>query len=355
MQFDHAQNLIDAVQSCRRCQSMVGCVRVLSEANGPFSAKVMFVGEAPGRLGADRTAVPFHGDKAGDNFEALLALSGLNRRDVFVTNAVLCNPRDEKGNNAPPSRQNLVNCADNLKAQIDVIKPSLVITLGAAALEATRLIESHALTLSNDVRTSRNWFGRVLAPLYHPGARAMIHRGFAMQTADYYYIGELARRLSAPRRKKRANPNLEDDSWDIVRFVMSKLQSCSLFKLHKTLYLIDFDFKKSFNDTLTSFFYIRQKDGPYCVELGSKWFKSHSDIKVSMKDGQPWLTWIGSGLFDPPSIVHDETRARVEEIMQTVFEYSDRQIKTRAYLTRPMKDSLRAERAGTRQLNAALL
>src|SRR5690348_992986 len=103
--------LIGEVQSCDRCPSMEGCTRVLSWANGPAGAPVMFVGEAPGRLGADRTAVPFHGDKAGDNFELLLRLAKLSRRDVFVTNAVLCNPRDEDGNNAPPSKSVLRNCA----------------------------------------------------------------------------------------------------------------------------------------------------------------------------------------------------------------------------------------------------
>ena len=103
--------LIESIQECSVCASMAGCTRVLSWANGSPGAEVMFVGEAPGRLGADRTAVPFHGDVAGDNFERLLALSGLARRDVFITNAVLCNPRDENGNNAPPSRRVLMKFA----------------------------------------------------------------------------------------------------------------------------------------------------------------------------------------------------------------------------------------------------
>ena len=89
------------VQGCRKCYRMNESARVLSRAAGRIDAKIMFIGEAPGRLGADSSEIPFHGDKAGHNFEELLEFAGLTRASVFVTNAVLCNPRDASGNNAP--------------------------------------------------------------------------------------------------------------------------------------------------------------------------------------------------------------------------------------------------------------
>src|SRR5579872_1859340 len=104
-QFD---DLVADVQACRVCPRMCNSRRVLSRSAGPLNAVIMFIGEAPGRLGADESGLPFHGDKAGHNFEALLRHVGLSRYDVFVTNAVLCNPRDTAGNNAPPSRQELL-------------------------------------------------------------------------------------------------------------------------------------------------------------------------------------------------------------------------------------------------------
>ena len=100
MQFDE---LISYVQECRLCERMCESARVLSWANGWPNAPLMFVGEAPGRLGADRTTIPFHGDKAGDNFARLLELASISRSQIFVTNAVLCNPRDVQGNNASPT------------------------------------------------------------------------------------------------------------------------------------------------------------------------------------------------------------------------------------------------------------
>lgn len=350
------ETLIGSVQSCNRCDLMQGCTRVLSWANGPPGASVMFVGEAPGRLGADRTAVPFHGDKAGDNFEKLLTLAGLTRREVFVTNAVLCNPRDDAGNNAAPPKWVLKNCSENLARQIGAVQPEIVVTLGAAALESTRLIEPHELSLAKSVRTSSNWFGRKLIPLYHPGARAMIHRNFALQTADYYFVGEQVRRLGKKSSRGSNHAKVRSPSWDIVLHVLSDLQRCSLFKLHKTLYLIDVEAIKRTGHPLTDFFYIRQKEGPYCVELGSRWFKAYEDqVSVVFRDRKPWLQWTDGGLFGFTPDVRAGWLGIVEEVLTKVRALSDGEMKTKAYLTAPMKRSLREERLGYTQLNRPLL
>lgn len=334
---------------------MEGCTRVLSWANGPAGASVMFVGEAPGRLGADRTAVPFHGDKAGDNFELLLTLAGLSRRDVFVTNAVLCNPRDEAGNNAVPPKSVLTNCAENLRKQIEAVEPAIVVTLGSAALESTRIIEHHLLTLSGAVRTSNSWFGRALIPLYHPGARAMIHRNFALQTADYYFVGEQTRRLQKSKPKLATKAKPWSSSWDIVLHVLARMHECSLFRLHKAMYLIDLEARKQTGTTATDFFYIRQKEGPYCVELGSRWFKAHEDqVKLSTRNGRPWLTWRG-GLFDSTPQLNSASATVVDAVLDIIKRLDDGELKTKAYLTPPMKQSLREERAGYVQLNRPLL
>lgn len=348
--------LIGDVQSCTRCEMMAGCTRVLSWANGPPNAKVMFVGEAPGRLGADRTAIPFHGDKAGDNFERLLSLAGLSRKDVFVTNAVLCNPRDDVGNNISPPRSVVKNCSENLQRQIEAVDPKIVVTLGSAALESTRLIDAHDLTLANAVRTTNDWNNRVLIPLYHPGARAMIHRNFATQTADYYFIGEQVRRLSRKSRVSKYHARNLSAAWDVVRYVISVIGEISLFRLHKTMYLVDLQFSKERGKALTDFFYIRQKDGPYCVELGSRWFKSYEDqIHFRVKEGRPWLSWRDSGLFTEKIFIENVDREVVDKVLSSIAPLDDSQLKTRSYLTEPMRRALEAERVGSRQLNRPLL
>ena len=349
--------LIAEVQACARCPEMHGCARVLSWANGPHDAKIMFVGEAPGRLGADRTTVPFHGDKAGDNFEHLIDLAGLSRREIFVTNAVLCNPRDERGNNAPPSKATLRNCATNLARQIDAIDPAIVVTLGAAALEATRLIEPHELSLSSSVRTAQQWNGRVLIPLYHPGARAMVQRNFAAQTADYYFVGETYRRLG---RKRRSSPEIvkpASQGWDIVKFLISEFRTCSLFRLHKAMYLVDWRALSQTGRRASDFIYLRQKDGPYCVELGSRWYKRFQDELTFRRTGeQMFLEWRERGLFDAHgSPLSPDVREVATKVVADIKRLSDAQLKTKSYLTEPMKEYLRAERAGRSQLNRPLL
>ena len=97
--------LVENANRCNLCARMYGRTKVLSEKNGNVDSKVIFIGEAPGRLGADRTGIPFYGDQAGQNFERLLQFAGLTRQQVFITNAVLCNPRDKKGNNSAPKKK----------------------------------------------------------------------------------------------------------------------------------------------------------------------------------------------------------------------------------------------------------
>jgi uracil-DNA glycosylase family 4 len=184
-------SLVDAVHACRACPAMTGRTRVLGPANGALKAMVLFVAEAPGRLGADRLAVPLKGDRTGDNFEVLLAETGWSRADVFISNAVLCNPRDTGGRNRPPRPSEVRNCADHLKRLIAVLEPALVVTLGAVALRAASLLDQHGLVLSKHVGHHARWFGRVLVPLYHPSARALMQRPLREQAADYRALREL--------------------------------------------------------------------------------------------------------------------------------------------------------------------
>src|SRR5947207_10276946 len=108
---------------CTRCAAMCERSAVLSELNGPVDARIMFIGEAPGRKGADQTRVPFSGDQSGKNFDRFLASIGLSRQQIFITSAALCNPRSESGANRKPSRSELSNCSHFLRQIIEVVDP----------------------------------------------------------------------------------------------------------------------------------------------------------------------------------------------------------------------------------------
>jgi len=190
--------LVDAVSACRVCPAMEGRRRVLSRLNGNLNARVLFIAEAPGRFGAEMTGIPLTNDQSGRNFARFLAEAGLSRDDVFITNAVLCNPRGERGRNRPPSRGELGRCAVHLRAQLALITAPVVVTLGAVALRAIEEIQPHGLTLSASVAEATTWDGRWLVPLYHPSPQAFMSRPLARQLADYRALGRLLREILPP-------------------------------------------------------------------------------------------------------------------------------------------------------------
>lgn len=186
-------DLVADVQQCRACFRMEGRTRVLSGANGPADARICFIAEAPGRFGGERTMVPLSGDQSGKNFTRLLAAAGIDRASVFITNAVLCNPQDQLGRNAPPTKAEIRTCSEFLATTLGVLQPAVVVTLGAVALRALALIEPHPLTLASDCGQAVRWSGRWLVPLYHPSPRAQLSRSFDVQAADFRKLGALIR------------------------------------------------------------------------------------------------------------------------------------------------------------------
>jgi uracil-DNA glycosylase family 4 len=153
----------------------------------------MFIAEAPGRLGAEVTGIPLFGDRTGDRFEELLAAMSWRRSSVFITNAVLCNPRDELGNNDSPLTSEIHNCSQLLRRTIEAVNPKLVIVLGRVALNATNKIVPHELELKDAVGSVNAWGPRNLGVLYHPGPRTQVHRSWSTQIADAKRVAEWAK------------------------------------------------------------------------------------------------------------------------------------------------------------------
>jgi len=162
---------------------------VLSEANGRVSARVLFIGEAPGRKGADRTRIPFSGDQSGKNLDRFIASIGLTRSQIFITSAALCNPRNASGANRKPSRSELENCSGFLRRTIELVDPRVVVTLGSVALESLKRISNHELILKDAVGKIYDWDGRLLVPIYHPSPQVLAsHRRELAQLQDYKVV-----------------------------------------------------------------------------------------------------------------------------------------------------------------------
>lgn len=186
---DSFKTLFYEAAACKRCPSMCGRSAVLSELNGSVSAKVLFIGEAPGRKGADRTRVPFSGDQSGANFDRFLGSIGLKREHIFITSAALCNPRTESGANRRPTQKEIANCSSFLQRTIDLINPAVIVTLGSVALEALKRIHYHEFNLKQSAARVQSWGGRILVPIYHPSPQVLAsHRREADQLKDYQVV-----------------------------------------------------------------------------------------------------------------------------------------------------------------------
>ena len=184
-------DLISYANDCSLCPRMESRKRVLSRANGSLDSKVLFIAEAPGRLGADKYGIPLFGDQTGNNFEYLLEHAGLRRDTVFITNAVICNPRNDIGNNASPKSSEIQNCSHILGLTIEIVNPRYIVTLGAKALQALQCISPHDIKLSEHVANLVHWNSYHVLPLYHPSPRAMIHRPISDQISDYLFLGSV--------------------------------------------------------------------------------------------------------------------------------------------------------------------
>ncbi len=100
------------------------------DGKGPQRAKVMFVGEAPGR-NEDIEGKPFVG-YSGGILDTALSKAGIRRSDIFITNIVKCRPP----NNRRPDKDELSACRDYLEKQIAFVCPKMICILGGTAYHA---------------------------------------------------------------------------------------------------------------------------------------------------------------------------------------------------------------------------
>lgn len=125
-----------ASKTCRGCDLYLAATQSVF-GEGPVSARVVFVGEQPGD-NEDRQGRPFVGP-AGEVFDRALAAAGLDRQAAYVTNAVKHFSHEPRGKvrlHKRPSVGQMRACAPWLRAELDVIRPDVVVLLGATAAQS---------------------------------------------------------------------------------------------------------------------------------------------------------------------------------------------------------------------------
>jgi len=147
------------IGDCQRCKLCAGRTNIVFGVGNP-RAKLMFVGEGPGR-DEDLKGEPFVG-RAGQLLTDIITKGmGLKREDVYICNVVKCRPPENRN----PEPDEVAACEPFLKKQIDIVRPKIIVGLGKFAVQTL---------LNSKVAISKlrgNWasyHGIKLMPTFHP-------------------------------------------------------------------------------------------------------------------------------------------------------------------------------------------
>jgi DNA polymerase len=180
------RQLAATIQSCTDCQ-LHQARKLAVPGEGPSDASVMFIGEGPG-FHENEQGRPFVG-AAGRFLEELLAGVGLTRQQVFICNVVKCRPPG----NRDPLPEEIDACSKYLEAQIRLINPRIIVTLGRFSM--TRFFPGARISAIHG--KARQLGGRTVVAMYHPAAA--LHQPSLRTTveADFAALGPLLQAATA--------------------------------------------------------------------------------------------------------------------------------------------------------------
>jgi len=155
---DDLAELESITRKCKRC-SLCKKAKQMVFGKGFHDAAVMLVGEAPG-ADEDDQGLPFVG-RAGQLLDKILASAGID--DVYITNVVKCRPPE----NRLPKKEEVEACWPYLVRQIELIKPRIIVCLGALATQQLVHPQAKITMVHGKIYTKG---GIKIVPTYHPAA-----------------------------------------------------------------------------------------------------------------------------------------------------------------------------------------
>lgn len=175
METKSIQQISDIIADCPNCSLAKTRINAVPGQGNP-QAKIMFVGEAPGK-NEDLKGIPFVG-AAGKYLDKLLALANLSRDTIFITNIVKCRPPE----NRDPLPTEIDECSIYLSSQIKLMQPKLIVTLGRHSLHYW--IPEGVISKIHGSITSVNNLN--IFPMYHPAAA--LYRGNLREIIEEDYV-----------------------------------------------------------------------------------------------------------------------------------------------------------------------
>jgi uracil-DNA glycosylase len=156
---ENLAQIAQQVSVCMKCALRESRKKAVP-GDGPANAEIMFIGEGPG-FHENEQGHPFVG-ASGKFLDQLLAQAGVTRSDVFIANVVKCRPPG----NRDPLPEELAACDSYLEAQIRVINPSIIVTLGRFSMN--KFFPGAKITA---VHGQMKKIGeRFVIPMFHPAA-----------------------------------------------------------------------------------------------------------------------------------------------------------------------------------------
>ncbi|MFH1702552.1 MAG: uracil-DNA glycosylase [Nitrospirota bacterium] len=147
------------IGDCKRCRLSKERTNIVFGEGNP-DARLMFVGEAPGRE-EDSQGRPFVGD-AGMLLTRLIEKMGFKRGDVYIANIIKCRPPMNRN----PEKDEIESCRGFVEKQIEIIKPEVLISLGRISSQA--LIGNTGLKMTSIRGNFFDYKGILLMPTFHP-------------------------------------------------------------------------------------------------------------------------------------------------------------------------------------------
>jgi len=147
------------IATCRRC-GLCATRTTTVPGQGAAAPELLFIGEGPG-ADEDKSGRPFVGE-AGQLLDKMIVAMGLARADVFIANVVRCRPPGDR----PPGPAEVARCLPFLQAQIAVLKPRIICTLGNVPLQALFGDGVPGITRSRGQRLQ--WQGITVIPTFDP-------------------------------------------------------------------------------------------------------------------------------------------------------------------------------------------
>lgn len=155
---NNLEELENITKGCKKCHLCEKAKQVVF-GKGSYNAPVMLVGEAPG-ADEDDQGIPFVG-KAGQLLDKILAAAGIS--DVYIANVVKCRPPE----NRLPKKEEVEACWPYLVRQIELIKPRIIVCLGALATQQLVHPQAKITMVHGKIYTKG---GIKIVPTYHPAA-----------------------------------------------------------------------------------------------------------------------------------------------------------------------------------------